>query len=68
MFVVTPATVLSWHRRLVARTWNLQQPTESRAGPFTATVIRMATENPTWGRRVHGELVRLGHPIAVATV
>jgi putative transposase len=32
-------------------------------------VIRIATDNPTWGhRRVHGELVKLGHPIAAATV
>jgi hypothetical protein len=32
-------------------------------------MIRMATENPAWGhRRVHGELVKLGHPIAASTV
>jgi len=32
-------------------------------------VIRVATENPTWGhRRVQGELARLGHPIAASTV
>jgi len=32
-------------------------------------VIRMATENPAWGhRRVQGDLVRLGHPIAASTV
>jgi hypothetical protein len=32
-------------------------------------VIRIATDNPTWGhRRVQGELVRLGHPIAASTV
>ena len=32
-------------------------------------VIRMATDNPAWGyRRVQGELIRLGHPIAASTV
>jgi putative transposase len=42
--------------------------------PSTATairklVIRIATANPRWGhRRVHGELVKLGHPIAASTV
>ena len=37
--------------------------------PVKALVIRMAADNPTWGhRRVHGELVRLGHAIAACTV
>ena len=32
-------------------------------------MIRIATDNPAWGhRRVHGELVKLGHPIAASTV
>jgi hypothetical protein len=73
VFPVTPATLLAWHRRLVARKWDYA----SRRGPgrpstaaaIRKLVIRMATENPTWGhRRVQGELVRLGHPIAASTV
>ena len=73
VFMVTPATLLRWHRRLVARTWDYS----SRRGsgrPSTAAairklVIRIATENPTWGhRRVQGELIRLGHPIVASTV
>jgi putative transposase len=73
VFAVTPATVLAWHRRLVSRKWDYT--VRRRPGrPPTATaikklVIRMATENPTWGhRRVQGELVRLGHRIAASTV
>jgi len=73
VFAVTPATLLAWHRRLVTRKWDYA----SRRGPgrpSTAAavrklVIRIATENPAWGhRRVQGELVRLGHPIAASTV
>jgi putative transposase len=73
VFAVTPATLLAWHRRLVTRRWDY--PSRRRPGrPSTAAairklVIRIATDNPTWGhRRVHGELVKLGHPIAAATV
>ena len=73
VFALTPATLLAWHRRLVARKWDYA----SRRGPgrpstaaaIRKLVIRIATENPTWGhRRVQGELVRLGHPIAASTV
>jgi putative transposase len=72
VFVVTPATLLSWHRRLAARKWDYT----SRRGPgrpLTAAairtlVLRIATDNPAWGhRRVQGELVKLGHPIAAST-
>ncbi|HEY2687127.1 MAG TPA: integrase core domain-containing protein, partial [Streptosporangiaceae bacterium] len=73
VFMVTPATLLAWHRRLVARKWDYSS--RRRHGrPSTAIairklVIRMATDNPTWGhRRVQGELIRLGHPIASSTV
>ena len=71
--IVKPATVLGWNRRLVARHWT--QPPARKPGrpPIDAElrrlVIRIATENPAWGyRRVHGELCRLGHGIAAASV
>src|SRR5438477_13058380 len=55
VFAVTPATLLAWHRRLVARKWDYTSRRRSRR-PSTAAairklVIRMATENPTWGHR-----------------
>src|SRR5216683_5365365 len=73
VFMVTPATMLAWHRRLAARKWDYtshRRPGRpSTAAAIRKLVIRMATENPTWGhRRVQGELVRLGHPIAASTV
>jgi putative transposase len=73
VFPVMPATILTWHRKLVSRRWDYSA--RRRPGrPPTATVIKrlvigMAAENPTWGhRRVQGELVRLGHRIAASTV
>ena len=73
VFAVTPATLLAWHRRLVTRTWDYtsrRRPGRpSTPAAIRKLVIRMATENPAWGhRRVQGELVRLGHPIAASTV
>jgi len=73
VFAVTPATLLAWHRRLVKRKWDYTS--RRRPGrPSTAPAIRklvicMAMDNPAWGhRRVQGELVKLGHPIAGSTV
>ena len=73
VFAVTPATLLAWHRRLVTRKW--EYTSRRRPGrPSTAAairklVIRIAAEKPRVGhRRVQGELVRLGHPIAASTV
>ena len=73
VFMVTPATLLAWHRRLVTRKWDYtsrRRPGRpSTAAAIRKLVIRIATGNPTWGhRRVQGELVKLGHPIASSTV
>jgi transposase len=73
VFAVTPATLLAWHRRLVTRKWDYtsrRRPGRpSTAAAIRKLVIRIATDNPTWGhRRVQGELVKFGHPIAASTV
>ena len=73
VFAVTPATLLAWHRRLVARKWDYtswRRPGRpSTAAAIRKLVIRMATDNPASGhRRVQGELVKLGHRIAASTV
>ncbi len=71
-WIVTPETLLGWHRRRMARHWTHPPPRPGR--PSTAAVIgglvvEMATDNPTWGyRRIHGELVGLGHRVAASTV
>lgn len=69
---MTPGTLLAWHRKLAADkyTTTVRRPgRRPTSEPVRTLVIRMATENPLWGhRRVHGELARLGHKIAVSTV
>jgi transposase len=70
---MTPATLLAWHRRLVARKWDYtsrRRPGRpSTAAAIRKLVIHIATGNPAWGhRRVQGELARPGHHIAASTV
>jgi transposase InsO family protein len=73
VFPVTPATILRWHRNLVARKWDYashRRPGRPCTGTSVKTlIIRMARENPAWGhRRIQGELARLGYAIAASTV
>jgi len=72
--IVTPQTVLRWHRDIVRRRWadksRHKRPGRPRAHRnITASVLRLAKENPGWGyRRIHGELAGLGIQIAPSTV
>ena len=71
-WLVTPETLLRWHRQRIARHWTRPRRTPGR--PRTTVelrrlIIEMATSNPTWGyRRITGELIGLGHRVGASTV
>jgi transposase InsO family protein len=73
IFLVTPATLLRWHRDLVARSWTY--PRRNRSAPnaldgeVVALVLRLAWENRRWGYlRIVGECRKLGVTVSATTV
>jgi putative transposase len=71
--IVTPDTILRWYRKLVAQKYdgsNTRRPGRPPTKPdVTALVVRMASENPTWGyTRIRGGLQHLGHDLARNTI
>lgn len=71
--IVTPATLLSWHRKLIARKYdgsaNRGPGRQRTAAEIAALVARLASENRRWGyRRIQGVLSNLGHVLAFKTI
>jgi putative transposase len=69
--MVTPGTLLRWHRELIAARWRQPKPPGRPpiADELTALIVRLARENRTWGVvRIQGELRRLGHRLASSTI
>jgi putative transposase len=72
--LVTPDTILRWHRDIARRRWAARSKRGTTGRPATrrnikALVLRPASENPAWGYRwIHGELAGLGVNVAASTV
>ncbi|HVH26760.1 MAG TPA: IS3 family transposase [Vicinamibacterales bacterium] len=69
--IVTPDTILRWHRQLLTRKWTYATRPGRRGvlAEIQRFVIRMAEENPTWGyTRIQGALNNVGHRVGRSTI
>ncbi len=73
--IVTPDTILRWHRQLVAQKWDYSERRQEKPGrPRVKTeivdlVLRFARENLSWGYdRIQGALANLGHDVSDQTI
>ena len=69
--IATPDTLLRWHRQLIARKWTCARKPGRRSVllEIRRLVVRMATENPTWGyTRIQGALKNVGHRVGRSTI
>ena len=70
--IVTPDTILRWHRQLIARKWTYAKRRGGRPGVLAKIrrlVVRMAEENPTWGyTRILGALKNVGHQVSRSSI
>jgi transposase len=72
--MVTPDTILRWHRQLVAQKWDYSHRRTKAGRPrmsreIVELILRMARENPSWGYdRIKGAIANLGHRISDTTV
>jgi putative transposase len=71
-FMVTPATLLSWHRRFVSRKWTRPHRPSGRpslAPDVQVLILKMARENPRWGyQRIKGEMGKLGVHVSATAI
>ena len=70
--IVTPETILAWHRRLIAAKWTYPRRRIGRPGvmrEIRELTVRMAEENPSWGyARIQGALRHVNHRVARSTI